>query len=279
MQLTVMPRRLRDERLGLSSLFVAGDPDLLDAPSVGIVGSRDASVDARHFARALARVVARTGSVIVSGGARGIDAAVHEAALEMGHRRNLCVLGSSLSPISPRPTASLCKRIIANGGTVVSEHPDGEQVFAGFFLERNRIVAALSDVLIVAAAREQSGSLHTAAWAKRLARPLWVVPGPPWDNRMGGSNQLIAKAGALPVTSIFDAEKLLRQILGLPPPSEASLDQVETLLSDRPLSGDELCVALKIDPQALPSLIHANLRDGRIVLGADGRYRLGGKVL
>ena len=275
MRLSPLPARLTDPMLALTDIYCRGDAALLDAPAVAIVGSRDASPDALVFAGHLARAVVRAGLVIVSGGARGIDFAAHDTALRMGYGRLVCVLGSPLDPISPAVSARVCDRVVAAGGAVVSEHPSGVETFKGFFRERNRIIAALADLTIVAAARFGSGSLHTARYARELGKPVWAVPGAPWDGRMQGGNALIAAWKASPIASLGTCEKALRVMFGVSARSKApSRDRIEALLAGRAHSADELCAALVLPPERLPSVIYEHLRSGRIVRGPDGKYRL-----
>ncbi|MCC6811017.1 MAG: DNA-protecting protein DprA [Deltaproteobacteria bacterium] len=270
-----LPERQRHPDLGPTELYCHGDASLLGSQAIAIVGSRDASPDARHFAGILARSAAHAGLVIVSGGARGIDFAAHDAALRIDYGRLICVLGSPLDRISPEISARLCERIVERGGVIVSEHPPGTRTYKGHFLDRNRIVAALADVTVVAAARLRSGSLHTARWAARLGKPVWAVPGPPWDTRLQGGNALIASWQASPLVSVFDFVTAMRTMFGRDPSVFAPRrDPIATLLAERAHSADELCTALELPPERLPLAIYEHLRSGRIVRGADGKYRL-----
>jgi DNA processing protein len=256
------------------ALYAKGDASLLGAPGMAIVGSRNASPDALHFAGEIARMAARLSLVIVSGGALGVDYAAQDAALRVGYARLVCVLGSSLAPISPAVSARLSERILAAGGLVLSEHAEGTRVQKHFFSERNRLIAALADVVVVAGAREASGALITAQWAKRLGRPIWAVPGAPWDGRMRGCNQLLATGDARPLLGLANFEAALRKRFDREGAAPKAYDAIEQLLASDALDADALCDALRVAPDKLPTVLFEHVRSGRIVRGPDGRYRL-----
>lgn len=172
-----------------SRLFVAGALPALDR-AVAIVGTRAADDDALDFAHDLAADLGRAGCVIVSGGARGIDAAAHEGALAVG-APTLAVLATGFGRPYPPEHRDLFTRI-ARAGALVSEHED-VQPHGGRFLQRNRLVAALATVVVVAQAPLRSGAMSTAAWAGRLEKPVLAVPYAPWDPRGAGCLALLAR--------------------------------------------------------------------------------------
>jgi len=169
------PPGLRDLGDPPSQIFVRGG----DLPAVGqavaIVGSRAASAYGVDQARRLAGDLARVGLVIVSGLARGIDAAAHRGALEAGGR-TVAVIPSGLDAITPRHHVGLADRIAARGA-LLSEWAEGGPFGRGAFVQRNRLIAALAAATVVVEAAARSGALSTAAVAMRLGRPVLAVPG------------------------------------------------------------------------------------------------------
>ena len=169
------PTGLRDLIDVPSVVFVAGDelPPVREA--VAVVGSRAASRYGLEQARRLAGDLARLGMVVVSGLARGIDAAAHRGALDAGGR-TVAVLPSGLDAITPRYHHELAMEIVARG-TLLSEWERGDPQGKGVFVQRNRLIAALAAATVVVEAASRSGALTTAAFARRLGRPVLAVPG------------------------------------------------------------------------------------------------------
>ena len=155
-------------------VFVAGALPIA-GPAVAIVGSRAATPYGIAQARRLAADLARLGIVIVSGLARGIDAAAHRGALEVDGR-TIAVLPGSLLAIAPRHHHELAATI-AGAGALLSEIERGTSLQRGMFIRRNRLIAAMSRATVVVEAAERSGALSTAAAARRLGRPVLAVPG------------------------------------------------------------------------------------------------------
>ncbi len=167
------PERLRALADPPRVVYVRGRiPAGVDA--IAIVGSRAASPYGEHQAYLLASDLARLGFMIVSGLARGIDAAAHRGALEAGGP-TLAVMPGGLDAITPRHHRELAERV-ASQGALLTEIPSGEPR-PGMFLRRNRLIAALGSATVVVEAAERSGALSTAAVARGLGRPLLAVPG------------------------------------------------------------------------------------------------------
>ena len=184
---------------GPASLSCRGGP-LVASCAVAIVGSRLADPDAEGFARTLAAAVARSGAVVVSGGALGIDAAAHRGALEVGGR-TWAVAGTGCEHCFPAEHAALFEAIGAGPGTMVWPFRPSVGVLPGSFIARNRVLVALADVVVVVQAGMPSGALRAAACATDMGKPLWVVPAPPWAPLFRGSHYLLDR-GAKPLTSV-----------------------------------------------------------------------------
>jgi len=169
------PVGLRDLPDAPAAVFLVGsDPPPVEE-AVAIVGSRAASPYGLQQAARLAGDLARLGFVVVSGLARGIDAAAHRGALEAGGR-TVAVIPSGLDAITPRHHEALAGEIAARG-TVLSECASGSPLGRGSFVKRNRLIAALAAATVVVEAAERSGALITAAFASGLGRPVLAVPG------------------------------------------------------------------------------------------------------
>lgn len=191
-------------------LWAMGDVSLLKRPLVALVGARNASSLGIRMARRLSGALAEAGFPVVSGLARGIDTAAHEAALAHG---TLAVQAGGIDVIYPRENADLAARIGVSG-LRLSEQPPGMQPLARHFPLRNRIVSGLSHAVIVVEAAPRSGSLITARNALDQGREVMAVPGHPLDDRAGGCNMLI-RDGALLIRS---AEDVIAALGARPPP-------------------------------------------------------------
>jgi DNA processing protein len=185
---------------------VRGNLDLLHMPCVAIVGTRRATPYAERVARELGRTLARAGACVVSGLARGVDSAAHRGALDV-NGATCAVLGTGLDVVYPKGNAALQKQI-SEQGLVLSELRPDDRSNPGSFVERNRIIAALSKVTIVVEAPEKSGALKTADFALELNRTLAAVPGPIDIPQALKSNELI-RDGATPITTMADALALM----------------------------------------------------------------------
>jgi len=174
-------------------LWALGDAALLARPMLAVVGARSASSLGVRMARRLAEDLSAAGFVIVSGLARGIDAAAHAAALDRG---TVAVMAGGVDTIYPAENAALAAHI-ARKGLRLSEQPPGLEPQARHFPQRNRIVAGLPRAVIVVEAAGQSGSLITARMALDLGREVMAVPGHPFDGRAAGCNALIRDGATL----------------------------------------------------------------------------------
>lgn len=178
------------------TLYVRGEwAACFDAPTVAIVGSRRCSTYGQNVASMLARDLATRGVTIVSGLARGIDAAAHRGALEAGGR-TVGVLGTGVDEIYPRDHKKLAEEILNRGGALVSQFPLGTPPIPENFPYRNRIISGLSLGVVLVEAAENSGSLITARLAMEQNREVFAVPGNITSRNSFGTNYLIKGAGA-----------------------------------------------------------------------------------
>jgi DNA processing protein len=181
-------------------LTMVGGDDLDWSRTVGVVGARNASAAGQKMTRLLAADLGAAGYIVVSGLARGIDAAAHAASLDTG---TVAVLAGGLDRIYPEENLPLAEAIAARGGALVTEMPLGWEPRARDFPRRNRLIAGLSLGIVVVEAAKRSGSLITARLALEQNREVFAVPGSPLDPRAEGANHLIQQ-GAKLVTSAAD---------------------------------------------------------------------------
>ncbi len=163
---------------------------------VAIVGARLTDEYGADLARDLAAGLARAGVSVVSGGARGVDAAAHEGALSAGGH-TVAVLGTGIDVVYPAEHRDLFARIVAAGGALLSEQPDGTRGWRSNFPARNRIVSAISNAVVVVRAGEKSGALVTAAWARSQGVPVLAVPGDVRDPLSVGTLKLLREGAGL----------------------------------------------------------------------------------
>jgi DNA processing protein len=232
-------------------LWTLGDAAILNRPrTVAVVGARIASASAQRFARGLASELGQAGYAVISGLARGIDAAAHEGALPHG---TAAVLGGGVDDIYPPDNKGLYERLVEQG-CIVSESPVGHRAQAKDFPRRNRIISGLSLGVVVVEAEVRSGSLITARLAGEQGREVFAVPGSPLDPRAKGTNDLIRQGANL----CEGAEDVLRVLTTMrtiadqgfsgfeedgPAPDEnldSLREQVAGLLGPTPTPRDEL---------------------------------------
>jgi DNA processing protein len=178
-------------------LSMRGDAALLRRPAIAIVGARNASANGRRFARDLALQLGARGLAIVSGMARGIDAAAHQGALPTG---TIAVLAGGIDVVYPEENRELYE-LIAERGTLLAEMPVGTEPQARHFPRRNRIISGSALGVLVVEAALRSGSLITARFALEQGREVFAVPGSPLDPRCRGANDLIRRGAVLTETA------------------------------------------------------------------------------
>ena len=198
------PKVLQDIARPPKELFYLGaDPsDWLSRPRVAIVGSRGVSTYGQQVTAQLATELAEHGVVVISGLALGVDGIAHQACLRAGGT-TVAVVANGLDKIYPASHTQLAQRILEQGGTILSEYPEGTPSFKTNFIARNRLVAGLSQAVLITEATEKSGTLHTARFALEQGRDVLAVPGNITSPNSVGTNNLI-RTGAVPVTNVAD---------------------------------------------------------------------------
>ncbi|WP_448117855.1 DNA-processing protein DprA [Pseudomonas serbica] len=254
-------------------LFVAGDPQILEKPQLAMVGSRRASRPGMDTATAFSRSLAGAGFVITSGLALGIDAAAHQAALDVGGR-TVGVLGTGLENFYPQRNRRLADAMIASGSAVLSEFPLDTAPSAGNFPRRNRIISGLSLGVLVVEASVASGSLITARLAAEQGREVYAIPGSIHHPGARGCHQLI-RDGAVLVETIEHILEGLRGWQQLPfstqTPAATSSHPLLTLLHAAPHTSEALADASGWTlPKVLATLTELEM-DGRAVC-ENGRW-------
>ena len=203
------PRGLKEIPSPPSQLYCVGQLDICLGPKIAMVGSRAASWHGLQFAEALAGQLAALGFVVVSGLARGIDAASHRGALAVGGK-TIAVLGQGCDLVYPKQNQALYQEVVREG-LLVSEYPDGTGPKPYHFPARNRIITGLCDALIVVEARTRSGSLISAKSALAQGREVFAVPGPVVAGAASGCHELI-REGAHLLDSITDLFREMPQL-------------------------------------------------------------------
>ena len=260
-------------------LWAIGDVALLKRPTVALVGARNASSLGTRMAKRLAKDLAKAGIVVVSGLARGIDAAAHLGALQGG---TIAVQAGGVDMIYPVENANLAHDI-AKKGLRLSEMPMGMQPQARHFPARNRIISGLAQAVVVVEAAAKSGSLITARNALDQGRDVLAVPGHPYDARAWGCNMLIRDGAIL----VRDADDVIEALASLsPPPDDPAPSQkppkpaikssaalhgaILARLGPSPVAEDQLLRDIHAAPSDIaPVLIDLEL-EGKIIRQAGG---------
>jgi DNA processing protein len=265
-------------------LCIAGRTEHLSLDAVAIVGSRNASALGRKFARMLSEQLGRAGYLVVSGLARGIDTAAHEAALTS---QTAAVVAGGIDHFYPPENEALQKQI-AKDQVLISEMPMGTIPKAEHFPRRNRIISGISRAVIVVEAALRSGSLITARMAAEQGRDVFAVPGSPLDPRCEGANRLI-RDGASLLMSVDDVLEALREqgrthrmILREPEQNHPSTDELSdserdhllNLLSHAPIHMDDLAREARLSPDVLAACLLELEVAGRINRSAGGGVQL-----
>lgn len=276
----IYPPQLRDLSDAPPFLWAIGDISLLQRPAISMVGARNASSLGTRMAKSLATELGQLGYVIVSGLARGVDAAAHLAALDTG---TIAVQAGGVDVMYPAENTELALNIAAKG-LRLSEMPMGLQPMARHFPKRNRIISGLAQATVIVEAAAKSGSLITARDALDQGRDVLAVPGHPFDARAAGGNMLI-RDGAVLIRNANDVIEALAPIspeqptLPLDEPKSNKRDlretsqlhmQILSRLGPSPIAEDQLIRDLKTTPaKVTPILLDLEL-DGQIARQSGG---------
>lgn len=254
--------------------------ELLEAPAVGIVGSRKATAPGRRTAERIARDLSRAGVAVVSGMALGIDAAAHRGALE-GPGGTIAVLGRGPDRAYPVANGALFRQV-SEEGLLVSEFPPGTVPRAHHFPRRNLILAALSSAVLVVEAGRRSGALNTVGHAGDMGRDVMAVPGCVEWEQAAGTNRLLRDGAGL----VLNARDVLEGASIRRPLPEVG-EQGSLLLAEEPRKsgghgddpGDRLVALLGERPLPLEELLpRSGLPVSRLLVGLT-RLELEGRVL
>lgn len=263
-------------------LYVRGTLEPADARAIAIVGSRRATAYGQRVAEKLARSLARAGLTIVSGLARGIDAAAHRGALAAGGR-TIAVLANGLGQVYPPEHEDLAAQI-AESGAVLSEMPMRQEPIAGLFPQRNRIISGLSLGVVIVEAAPKSGSLVTAQHAVEQNREVFAIPGPIDSLASRGPHQLIRDGARLVETADDILEELaphIREQLDVSGSVESPADSpthprlseqekaVLARLDDLPKGADELISLTGLAPSQIMATLSV-LEMRRLIRRAPG---------
>ncbi len=246
------PAQLQETENAPPFVWTLGDLSLLKREQIAVIGARNASLEGVRTTREFSRRLAEMGFSIVSGLARGIDAAAHEGAIVGG---TIGVVAGGLDVFYPRQNKQL-QELMSERGLLISEMPFGHKPQACNFPQRNRIIAGLASGVLVVEATQRSGTMITAEHAVDFGREVMAIPGHPLSARSAGPNQLI-REGATLVRSVDDILEALNKRLGGVPITDDFEDR--TSFSQ---------IALE-SPRALAQQGLDEI-EGRIIRGADG---------
>lgn len=261
-------RPQRADGVRFAGLWIAGVLDGLWQPTAAVVGPRAPSAAARHRASALAEALARAGVCVLSGLALGVDGAAHAGALGAGGR-TIGILGGGHRQFFPRRNRQLAAAMIAAGGAVLSPYAPDEPARPAQFLQRNGVVAALADAVVIVEAAERSGALNTAGWAATLGIDVLAYPGDIDAPKAAGCNALIRDGATLVrgPDDVLDALGLARRHLRTEPPPEPA-DPLEATIAR----------SLRAGPLDLDSLAETTRASVGDVIAALVRLEIAGCV-
>ncbi|MBT3914890.1 MAG: DNA-protecting protein DprA [Rhodospirillaceae bacterium] len=250
-------------------IFVLGHSHLLRKKAIGIVGTRNASLNGHRIASSFAATFGEAGYLVSSGMARGIDGSAHEGALNTG---TVAVLAGGVDVVYPKENQKLYERIVETG-VVISEMPVGTVPQARHFPRRNRIISGAARAIVVIEAAKRSGSLITARMAAEQNREVFAVPGSPLDPRAKGTNELIRQGAHLAESAEEIIQILYEQFmspLSEPEPFEikqqnkpqpdpdkinSARREVKNILNTSPVSVDEIIRQCHMSPAVVSTIL------------------------
>ena len=273
------PRRLKDLEFPLYALFCKGDISLLQTRCFGIVGTRVPTAYGRTITQSFAKGLAENGLTIVSGLAMGVDKIAHETALETGGK-TIAVLGGGFNHIYPTMNENLAKTI-SEKGLLISEYRPSVRPTAYNFPVRNRIIAGLSDGILITEAGEKSGALHTKEYSLECGRDVFVIPGNITSAKSAGTNRLLKSMQSALVTSyedILEAYSITPTKHKKPSKQLGFNEQIiMNALSDGELSFDEIQIKTGLEIKILNSCLTTLQISGLIKKLPGNEYMLSGQ--
>ena len=255
-------------------LYITGRRELLAAPMVAVVGSRNASTQGRANAEGFACALSQAGLCVVSGLALGIDTAAHEGAMR-GAGSTIAVIGTGIDRVYPARNRALAHRI-AEAGCIVSEYPLGTPPLAGNFPRRNRIISGMTAGVLVIEAAAQSGSLITAQLAAEQGREVFALPGSIHSALAKGCHQLI-REGARLVETVDEVLDAMRASPLVAPQARLAAQNLDDP-HDPPAGSAALLAALGHDPVAPDDLLDRMQGDAASLAGELLALELAGLV-
>lgn len=261
--------------LEIDKLYGIGDPSVLSTPSISIIGARRGSPYGTSVAKLVAEIAAEHGITVTSGGALGVDVAAARGALSKGGK-TIVVTGGGADVLYPSSSSDVYHAACEGAGAVISLFPFGTEPFRWTFPRRNKVIAALSQVLVVTEASIPSGTFSTADTALSLGKRIYAAPGSIFSPYSKGTNKLIEE-GAQPLVDIPGIECALAQEFGF-----LAREQLDVKTPDRgvllkalfsePLRPDDLARLLDKDVFAVLKDLSAYEIEGLIERLPDGRF-------
>lgn len=269
------PQKLKQLKDCPDRIYVIGNEKILNDYMIAVIGARECGFESMKIARNISEGIAKSSIVIVSGFARGIDSVAHRECVK-NSSKTIAVIGSGLENIYPKRNRELIDLIIENGGAIISEHSPEESPQKYYFSLRNRIIAALANIILVVEAKEKSGSLITVEYARKLSRPVVVVPGAIDDINYKGSNLLI-KNGYVSVQNFQEFSKLLPQNDEIKIYSESVAVPNELLnvyceFNDKGMSVNEICMKTNMKTSDVQYKLMLLEMQGFIEKNVDGLF-------
>lgn len=273
----------KDIKPSIKNIYAIGEISLLNSTNsrVAIVGTRNPSAYGTDVTKILTEKLVRGGITTVSGLAYGIDSITHRATLEHGGK-TIAVLPGSLTNVYPSAHSSLAREIINNGGLLLSERHPEDKPKKHYFIERNRIIAALSSLVIVTEATHKTGTRHTVNFATEQNTPVVMTPGNITSPQSGFTNQSISD-GIQPITSpdhLIDILKLNNIPIGkINSAAEIAADNplehlIVSLVSQKALTSNELIKLSKLTPSQFNISITMLEIKGIVQNTSDNKWRL-----